>query len=162
METGKFQIFPITGRHQAWITEKLTEYWGSTRIISRQQLHEAARLPGFIACEGEQPLGFITYCITDRDCEVITLNSFQEKHGIGTMLLKAVISLARRQNCHRIWLITTNDNLNALGFYQKRGFRLVAVYPDALQVSRQLKPEIPEMGLNNIPLCDEIELELLL
>ena len=28
--------------------------------------------------------------------------------------------------CRRVWLITTNDNLRALRFYQRRGFRLVA------------------------------------
>lgn len=90
------------------------------------------------------------------------MNSFKELQGIGTLLLKTAISLARHQNCQRIWLITTNDNLKALGFYQRRGFHLRAVYPDVIKESRRLKPEIPEIGFNNIPLRDEIELELLL
>ncbi|MGW8250920.1 MAG: GNAT family N-acetyltransferase, partial [Anaerolineales bacterium] len=59
-------------------------------------------------------------------------------------------------------LITTNDNLPALRFYQKRGFHLVALYPNALAESRRLKPEIPFKGLDGIPLRDEIELEMLI
>ena len=61
-----------------------------------------------------------------------------------------------------MWLITTNDNLHALGFYQKRGFALVAVQPDALAQSRLLKPQISTTGMGGIPLRDEIELEILL
>lgn len=60
---------------------------------------------------------------------------------------------------YRIWLITTNDNLNALGFYQKRGFRIKAVYPGAVDEARRIKPEIPLAASNGIPIRDEIELE---
>jgi hypothetical protein len=50
--------------------------------------------------------------------------------------------------------------LNALGFYQKRGFEIVAVYCGAVNESRKRKPSIPLIGYNNIPLRDEIELEI--
>jgi hypothetical protein len=63
-------------------------------------------------------------------------------------------------NCTRF--ATTNDNLNALRFYQKRGFVLVSVHRNAVIKSRQLKPEIPLTGNDGIPLRDEIELEMLL
>ncbi len=78
------------------------------------------------------------------------------------MLIEAVKQAAVSAGCRRLWLITTNDNLHALRFYQKRGFRLVAVYPNALEESRRLKPEIPLVGLDGIPLRDELELELAL
>lgn len=162
MGKARFRISPLTGNHQLWITEKLIEHWGSIRIVTRQKVHDASKLPGLIALEIEQPVGFVTYNIENRECEIITLNSFKELQGIGTLLLKTAISLARHQNCQRIWLITTNDNLKALRFYQRRGFHLRAVYPDVIKESRRLKPEIPEIGFNNIPLRDEIELELLL
>ncbi|MCG0275770.1 MAG: hypothetical protein L5655_06315 [Thermosediminibacteraceae bacterium] len=45
-------------------------------------------------------------------------------------------------------------------FYQKRGFLLVAVHRNALEQARKLKPEIPLIGIDGIPLRDEIELEL--
>jgi len=162
MGKEKFQIAPITKSHHAWVTEKFIERWGSTRIVSRQKLYNVNDLPGFIVYDKRQPVGLITYFIQNRECEVISVDSFKEQQGIATLLLKAVHTFAREQHCHRIWLITTNDNLKALGFFQRRGFRLVAIYPDALKESRLLKPEIPEFGLNHIPLRDEIELELLL
>jgi hypothetical protein len=61
-----------------------------------------------------------------------------------------------------VWLITSNDNLNALRFYQRRGYRLAAVHRDAIVLARQIKPEIPLVGDFGIPLTDEIELEKLL
>ncbi len=61
------------------------------------------------------------------------------------------------------WLMRKSyDNMNALRFYQKRRFRLIAVFPNALEESRKLKPEIPLTGIDGIPLRDEIELELIL
>jgi hypothetical protein len=61
-----------------------------------------------------------------------------------------------------LWLITTNDDLRALGFYQKRGMSLVMVYRNAMDLARKLKPQIPLVGLNCIPFRDEIELEMVL
>ena len=64
--------------------------------------------------------------------------------------------------CRRLWLITTNDNLPALRFYQRRGFVLAALHRDAIAASRRLKPQIPLLGLDNIPIRDELELEMAL
>jgi hypothetical protein len=62
-----------------------------------------------------------------------------------------------------LWLISTNDNLNALKFYQKRGFSLVKLYKNAVNETRKkIKPEIPLIGENGIPIRDEVELEILL
>jgi len=82
--------------------------------------------------------------------------------GSGTALMEAVAAAARDAGCRRVWLITTNDNLRALRFYQRRGFRLAALHRDALDRSRELKPSIPDVGLDGIPLRDELELELTL
>jgi ribosomal protein S18 acetylase RimI-like enzyme len=92
----------------------------------------------------------------------VTIDTKQSSRGIGTALIEAVKNAAREANCKRLWLITTNDNLNALRFYQKRGFVLVAIHRNALARSRQLKPEIPLVGAGGIPLRDEIELEMVL
>ncbi len=77
-------------------------------------------------------------------------------------MIDAVVEEARKQNCRRVFLITTNDNLKALGFYQKRGFELVKINRGAISESRKLKPSIPLIGMNNIPMRDEIELEIVL
>ena len=73
-----------------------------------------------------------------------------------------VNKIAQAQEFRRVWLITTNDNTPAVRFYQKKGFSLVAVYRNAIEASRKLKPEIPLKGIDGIPIRDEIELELLL
>jgi len=119
-------------------------------------------LPGFIAEVDNRPVGLLTYHVEDDQCEVVSLNSLREGMWIGSSLLDAAKEAAQAAGCRRMWLITTNDNLAALGFYQKRGWRLVAIHRDALEESRRLKPEIPAVGIDGIPVRDEIELEMLL
>jgi N-acetylglutamate synthase-like GNAT family acetyltransferase len=104
----------------------------------------------------------VTYRLEGDECEVITLNSLIGGMGVGSALIEAIREVAVSAGCKRLWLITTNDNLAALSFYQKRGFVLVAVYRNVLEQSRRLKPEIPLVGMDGIPLRDELELELLL
>ena len=116
-------------------------------------------LPGFISLVEGVRKGLITYRIDEDECEVITLDSLLEGRGIGTALLEAVRKLARSVGHRRTWLITTNDNVPAREFYLKRGFRVVAIHKDAIAESRKLKPEIPEKGINGIPIRDEIEME---
>jgi len=101
----------------------------------------------------------LTCNINDKDCEIVTFDSASEGLGIGSASLEAVRKVAISTGCKRLWWITTNDNTHALRFYQKRGFRLAALYPNQLEKSRLLKPEIPLAGVDGIPLRDEIELE---
>ena len=107
-------------------------------------------------------MGLLTFRFENDECEVVTLDSFLEGQGVGSSMLNAAKERAVSAKCHRLWLITTNDNLHALGFYQKRGFRIAAVRRDAMEEFRKLKPEIPTVGKKEIPLRDEIELEILL
>ena len=130
--------------------------------MTRGQVHVADELPGFAALRGSEPVGLVTYRMGDGECEIISLDSLLEGQGIGSALIRAVQDAAVAAGCRRVWLITTNDNLAAIRFYQRRGFRLVAIHRDALELSRRLKPGIPLIGLDGIPLRDEIELELLL
>src|SRR5439155_6312609 len=111
--------------------------------------------------KGEK-VGLVTYNIVDESCEIVTINSIRPALGVGTALIEAVRDIALESGCKRLWLITTNDNMNALRFYQKRGFVLVAIYRNALELSRTLKSEIPMIGNEGIPLRDEIELEMIL
>ena len=153
-------IRAIADGDRSWVAGVLAEQWGSPQIVTRGRVHEAAALPGFIAVIDAVPCGVITYRIEDGECEVVSLNSLAEGRGAGTALLAAVREAARLAGCRRVWLVTTNDNLAAVRFYQKRGFRLAALYPGAIDCSRRLKPSIPETGIDGIPIRDEIELEL--
>ena len=140
----------------------LKEWWAGPRIVTRGKLHHADELPGFIAIQDSKPAGLITYDIVGEWCEIVTMNSLVERTGIGSALIDAVKNAAVTVGCKRLWLITTNDNTNALHFYQKRGFQLVAVHRNAIEKSRLLKPEIPLTGNDGIPIRDEIEMEVLL
>ena len=119
-------------------------------------------MPGFVAKSGDEIIGLLTYHLEGEACEVITLNSWRTGLGVGTALIEAVRQAASRENCRRLWLVTTNDNLPALGFYQKRGFVITTVHLNAIEKDRRLKPEIPLIGLDGIPIRDEIELEMML
>jgi GNAT superfamily N-acetyltransferase len=140
----------------------MVELWGEDRAISRGRAHVPSTLPGFTAEEEGEPVGIITYRLDGLSCEVVTLDSWRQDVGVGTALIEAVTEAAREAGCRRLWLITTNDNLHALRFYQRRGFRLAALHRDGITESRRQKPSIPLIGLDGIPIRDEIELEMAL
>jgi len=138
----------------------MLEHWGSNKLVSRGVIYYPQDLPGFVATDDGEKVGLVTYNIVDERCEIVTIDSIRPFSGVGTVLIEAIKNIALESGCKRLWLITTNDNMNALRFYQKRGFKLVAIHRNALDISRKLKPEIPLIGNDGIPLRDEIELEM--
>ena len=129
-------------------------------MISRGRVIFPAELPGFRATGRDGgPLGLAVYELTGDQCELVLLEAFERFAGIGTALTAAVRREAVSQGCGRLWLVTTNDNLEALRFYQRRGFEMVAVHRDLRDVARRLKPSLPLRGESGIPICAEIELE---
>ena len=136
------------------------EHWGGEEMITRGNIYRPEQLEGFVVEDEEEWIGLLTFIIKDGECEVTSLDSLREGQGIGSKLIDQAIEESRARECKRLFLITTNDNLNALGFYQKRGFEIVVVYRGAVNESRKIKPGIPLVGYNNIPLRDEIELEI--
>lgn len=130
-------------------------------MVSRGRLYDASLQDGFIAWEQTRRIGLVTYAIRPDGCEITTLESLTPGHGIGSRLLETVRRAASRAGSQRVWLITTNDNTTALRFYQRQGWRIVAWYRDSITQSRLLKPQIPLLGIDDIPIRDEIELEIL-
>lgn len=143
-----------------WVARFLAEEWGSSAIVTRGKIHRGEALPGFVAESERKRIGLITYRIDSGECEVISLNSLQERAGVGSRLLLAVENEALRAGCARFFLITTNDNFPAIRFYKRRGFFVRAVRRDALELSRRLKPSIPRIGFCGLPLRHEVEMEL--
>lgn len=160
MKKLKFEIREMNSKDREWVKEFIAKNWGSEKIVSRGRVYFPYELPGFVATKGSEYLGLITYYIEGDSCEIISLNSTVKRRGVGTALVKAVEKVAKAKKCKRIWVITTNDNIDALCFWQKIGFSLKAIYPNAITHSRKLKPEIPLIGNYGIPIRDEIELEL--
>jgi N-acetylglutamate synthase-like GNAT family acetyltransferase len=155
-----YQIRPINKEDTTWIIDLCNERWAGPMQIIRGRAHYVDKHPGFIAVQDDKPVGLITYNIDGEQCEITLLNTLVDSKAIGTVLVVAVKNAAAKTGCKRLWLITTNDNTTGLRFLQKRGFSLVAVHRNALEKSRKLKPEIPLIGNDGIPIRDEIELEL--
>jgi ribosomal protein S18 acetylase RimI-like enzyme len=157
-----FTIRPATKEDRNWIAQFTEQRWGSTRVVSRGQVYLPHLLSGFIAVQDEKPVGLLTYQIEGDQCEIVTFDSAVEGQGIGSALIETLKQTMLEENIKRLWLITTNDNIPALRFYQKRGFTMAALHKNALEASRKLKPEIPLFGFDGIPIRDEIEFEMIL
>jgi ribosomal protein S18 acetylase RimI-like enzyme len=160
---GTLTIRPLAPSDETWVAALLTEHWGGREVVSRGRVWDAAALPGFIAEVAGEPAGLLTYRVEGDQCEVVSLDSLREGLGIGSALLEAAHAVAREAGCRRVWLITTNDNIHAIRFYQRRGYCMAALHKGAIDaVDRPLKPSIPEVGMHGIPIRDEIEFEYLL
>ena len=144
---------------QPWMHDFLVTYNHSLRVVSRGTLHHVPQLPGLIATYDEIPSALLTYHVAGLEFEVVTLHTAVQRQGLGARLLAVGRDRARGLGCHRLWLITTNDNEPAIRFYERQGMTLVAIHHNALHESRKLKPEIPHFGLGGKPIRDEIEFE---
>jgi GNAT superfamily N-acetyltransferase len=157
----KYQIRQLDSSDREFVLGFVTEHWGAPIIVAHGDVYRVDELPGFAAFDqAGVPVGLVTYRILDQSCEIVSLDSLRPRQGLGAALVRAVEQAASQGGCRRLWLITTNDNLLALQFYQKLGFHLVRVHPDAVTRARAIKPEIPLMGDNGIPIRDELELEM--
>ncbi len=187
-----FIIRPLQRSDREWVAHFLDDSWGTTQIVSRGKALYGHLLPGFMAVrrseaaidedtddeDTEAPemdaeadaevdpeaekIGLVTIHVVDKECEITTLNSLAESMGVGTALVETVEEWARENGLERLWLVTTNDNLAALKFWQKREYELVQVHRNAIAEARRIKPQIPITGLNGITIRDEIELEKLI
>ena len=140
-----------------WIDTFISEHWGSNLVVVHNTSYCPSKLNGYIACKEDEKIGLITYQIKDEECEIVTLNSLIENNGVGSSLVRLVEKEVKGIGCKNIWLITTNDNLRAICFYQRLGYQLVNVYPNAVEESRKIKPEIPIIAENKIPIRDELK-----
>ena len=156
------ELQKVSDQNRERINAFIRKQWFTTEMILRGQVVDMTQAEGFFAEEEGEIIGLITYEVSDRILEILSLDSLRPCRGLGTALIERVVQTARELGCRKIVVITTNDNLHALGFYQRRGFDMARLFRGALEVSRRLKPEIPLIGENNIPLRHEIELELVL
>jgi N-acetylglutamate synthase-like GNAT family acetyltransferase len=153
------QIRPLSAADKAWVLERTELLFSGTFLVSRDIVHDPTRLPGFIALQDGERVGLATYHIGDESCEVVSLDALCQYMGVGSELLLAIEAAARAEGCTRLWCITTNDNVDALRFFQRRGFTISDIRLDSMQKIRLLKPGIPLAGSYGIPVRDEIELE---
>ncbi|HEV2934645.1 MAG TPA: GNAT family N-acetyltransferase [Streptosporangiaceae bacterium] len=161
MNEPEISVRPVNEGDRPMLAWLVAELWGSEIVAVHGTSLRPAELAGFIAERSGRLAGLLTYqLLGDEVMEVVTLNAIDRRVGIGTLLIESAVSKARRFGCREIRLTTTNDNVDALRFYQRRGFRLAELRPGAVDRARQHKPEIPRVGDYGIPLRDEIDLML--
>ena len=159
MNEPEVTIRPVSESDRPMLAWLVAELWGSEHVAVHGNVLRPAELPGFIAEHSRRIVGLLTYQLIGDMLEIVTLNAIERRVGIGTLLIEAAASTARHFHCREVRLTTTNDNVDALRFYQRRGFRLVAVRCGAVDLARRtLKPQIPLTGQYGIPLRDELEL----
>lgn len=164
MESGKkLEVTgPVTEDDWKWLEDLWIGEWGGKTMISRGKSHCLDELHALIAWDDGIRVGAATYNLGTDGCELMSINATVEGLGVGSALISAVEQIVQHAGISRIWLITSNDNLDALRFYQRRGYRITAVYPNAIDEARKLKPTIPQLGYFEIPIHDELELAKLL
>lgn len=141
-----------------WLADAIVAAWASDKVASRGRLTEpVSTLPGFVAELNGERVGYAVFRADGDELEVSAIQSLVENRGVGRALLEAVQDEVRQRRLSRAWLITTNENLGAIGFYQRCGWDWVAFHRD--EVGRELKPEIPEVGANGIEIRHELEFE---
>ncbi len=156
------QVTELSDDDRIWVKERTELLFGGDFVVSRDEVHDPHKLPGFIATIGGERVGLATYCIYRGECELVTIDSLCQFMGVGTLLLEKVAEVARQAGCRKIWTITTNDNLDAQRFFQRRGFVLTNVRIGGMAKIRLLKPSVPRIGYYDLPIRDEFEYELLL
>ncbi len=150
---------PILDTDRRALAGFITAFWRSERMAARGRLFFPAQQEGFIAEKDGKITGCITFDLQGNEMEITLLDSRERQQGTGTRLLELAVDHARGLGCRRVWLTTTNDNIRAIRFFQKRGFDLVQIHRNAMDDARRLKPEIPATGQEGIPIRHELEFE---
>lgn len=135
---------------------------GDHRVARLGELLDPAEQEGIVAEVDGRPVGLLTAHETDRGLEVLTLHSEVGGLGAGTRLLEVALRVADASHAPRLWLVTTNDNIDAIRWCLRRGFTVAAVHAGAVDADRAtIKPTIPAVNpVNGLPIRDFVELEI--
>jgi GNAT superfamily N-acetyltransferase len=146
---------------KAELSRLITESWGADVLVMGGLRYSSDMLDAFVARDaGGTVLGFITWTQRGPTALILSLNSLVEGAGVGGQLIDTVVGVARAAKARTLRVMTTNDNTAALIYYQRRGFRLTALYAGAIEAYRAMNPKLRPTGFNNIPVRDAIELEM--
>ena len=112
------EIKKIDRDNRERINDFIIRQWFSLQMVVHGESIDLGKAEGWYACEDNEIIGLVTYRITGNEMEILSLDSLKENNGTGTALLHQAFSEARNSGLFRIRLITTNDNLHALRYYQ--------------------------------------------
>lgn len=141
------------------ILDAWRERWGDF-LVSGGRVYRPSDVEGLmLAGDDGSRKALVTYAVYGEEAEVVSLEAFEPSHRYGQSVLAELERRLRERGVHRVCLITTNDNISAIRLYLILGWRLVKVSLNALEETRRLMPTVPQIGLNGLPLRDELEFE---
>ena len=153
-------VRPIIPEDREWVADLIATAFGSVRLMSNDHLiDDASLLNGFAAEIDGRPVGCALVNEVDGDVELVALVSTYRGAGVGSGLLETVVERGKREGWKRLWLVTSNDNTDAIRMYQRSGWEWTDFRRDAITKARAVKPEIPEIGNHGIPVRHEIHFE---
>ena len=153
-------IRPVTPQDREWLIDTIATAFGSVRLVSNDRvIEDASALDGFAAEVDGRAVGCALVHEVDGDVELVALVSTYRGAGVGSALLEAVAERGRHDGWTRLWLVTSNDNTEAIRMYQRAGWDWVDFRRDAITRARALKPEIPDVGNHGIPIRHELQFE---
>jgi len=146
-----------TDTDRAAARELFQRDFGRTKIVAFGEVMELDSMPALVALMTDEPSGALAYRLFGDALHIVALatDPMWQRSGVGAYLVAEAELLARRLNLGRLVVATTNDNLPALYFYQRRGYRLTDLVPHS--VVAHTHQEIG--GFAGIPVRDEIRLE---
>jgi GNAT superfamily N-acetyltransferase len=151
-------IRPATPADQPCIAELADYFWGELEVECFDRSYQVDALPAYLACDEDEIVGVASYAREEEATNLVMLNVLPRWQGRGAAsdLIAAVIDMARAEGVNRLVVATTNDDLPALGLYQRLGFTITEVVVGKLV---EHHGEI-ELGFAGIPVRDEIRMEL--
>jgi GNAT superfamily N-acetyltransferase len=149
----------VTAGEQEAVMELFQRDFGDTRIVAFGEIMNLEGVPSLVAEMNGELAGALAYQTRDSAVQIVALatDPAWQRSGVGGYLLAEAELLARRLHLTRLTVSTTNDNLPALYFYQRRGYHLSEAVPNGVT-----KYVPSHTGFAGIPVRDEIRLEKLL
>src|SRR5690349_3695838 len=157
LELPPVMVREATDQDRRQARELFDQDFGRTKIVAFGEVVNIDELPALVAVLHEEPSGALAYRLLGDALHIVALatDPMWQRSGVGGHLVAEAELLARRLKLARLVVATSNDNLPALYFYQRRGYRLTELVPDSVIAHTK---EIVA-GFAGMPVRDEIRLE---
>ncbi len=153
------RVEPYSGYDE--VRALVVQHWGEDALVIAGKAHRTDEMMLKAVINSADQLGGVAiYRMNGATVLLGAIIVVEGHHGIGTVLFQSVVSDARELKLKKLRASTTNDNVEAMKFYQKRGMRLNALFAGGADAFRAFRPGLHVMGRHGIPCRDIIELEM--